>query len=481
MSTNRPAWSLTTEPWEHQYDAYETLGTLWQSRPGIALFSDVGTGKSLVALALWRAYNFRRVLLISGSKAMVPDWQEMAADVGLWLVQLDGSTIKRTEMLDMAYDRPDERLGFVTNVEAIWREPLASALLARHWDAIFVDESQRLKSAGSKSSLFAARLGRRTPYRLIMTGTPFHDKPTDIYGQFRFLDPTIFGTRKDEFYARYTIQRPLESGGLYVVGYRNQDELSEKVAEVSFRVDRSVLNLDEPVETKRTVRLTGKDAKLYASLHDEFAFELADGSYLVAANALAQRTRLQQMTSGSVPIKDADGSDKTYLTANPKLDALVELLEEIDPVEPVVVFGRFSFDLTNAQTAAAKTGRPYFELSGDRSEWREWRDRVKERGAYSGSVLGVQVQSGNAGINLTAARYAIFLSYPASLGDYKQCIGRVNRPGQREAPAIIGIESAGSVDVHVGKLLRKKEELSVAALAALMGKTGSGATREPVR
>jgi hypothetical protein len=70
-----------------------------------------------------------------------------------------------------------------------------------------------------------------------------HDKPLDVYGQYRFLDKTIFGTSNDRFLDRYAVREQARTGVLYVTGYKNLDELQAKVFDVAFRVDGSVLKL----------------------------------------------------------------------------------------------------------------------------------------------------------------------------------------------------------------------------------------------
>ena len=56
------------------------------------------------------------------------------------------------------------------------------------------DESHRAKAAGSKVSKFLALLGKRVHYKMCLSGTPMANSPLDVYGQYRFLDSSIFGT-----------------------------------------------------------------------------------------------------------------------------------------------------------------------------------------------------------------------------------------------------------------------------------------------
>jgi len=452
---------MTREPWRHQQAAYDFLGGKWfEGETGVALFSDMGTGKSLVALALWKAYGFRRVLIVSGTKAMVQEWADMARDeAALPVVPLTGPVPKRADTLAMRYDGPDATLGFVTNVESYWREPLSSAILTRHWDCVIFDESQKIKSPGSRASRFAFRLGLQTPYRLIMTGTPMHDKPLDVYGQYRFINPLIFGTSYNRFRSRYADLFQIKPGIFKVTGYKNEDELNAKIYDVAFRVDDDVLDLPPVHHIERRVQL-GKEARgHYQRLKDDFVTTIQGMGILIASNALSKLLRLQQITSGILAYTDDETDEQaTTVIDRAKYESLVDLLDELPDSEPVVVFGRFSHDLKNVKAAAEATGRAYFEQSGQRAQWQLWRED------QTGAVLGVQSQSGNAGINLTRARYAVFLSYTFSYGDYRQAFKRLNRPGQRETLFVYHINADQTVDGYIRRTLATKQSITTELL-----------------
>jgi SNF2 family DNA or RNA helicase len=450
---------LTREPWKHQHDAYTRLGRLWfAGQPGVALFSGMGTGKSLVATALFQAFGFRRILIVSGTKAMVEEWPDMLAaytDGGIRGVPLTGTLVKRTATLREALQSPD-RIAVVTNVESYWSGRLGYEIECAPWDCLVFDESQKIKGAGSKASLFAYRLAKRHPQakRLIMTGTPLHDKPIDIYGQYRFLDPRVFGTNLAAFKTRYAVEEPIAQGIMKITGYKNLDEFADRMHAIAFRVDESVLDLPPISEIDRRVRLTGKSVAAYERLRSESILELTGtDDVLIASNVLARQTRLQQVTSGYVNRPDGE----VEIIGHDKRDALLDLLSDLDPAKPVVVFGRFSYDLDTFRAVAASLDRPYLEQSGRRHEWREWRARDDN------AILGVQVQAGGAGIDLTRSPYGVFYSHTFSLGDYEQAVKRIHRPGQA-SPTILyhllaSVPNRRSVDLSIRAALRDKREV----------------------
>jgi hypothetical protein len=269
----------------------------------------MGTGKSLVAIALWKAFQFRRVLIITGTKAMVDEWPDMVdAETGgtLAAYALKGSLTDRAAWLKSTYpvcvsERPS---AIVVNVEAVWQGRLGMVIESIPWDCIIFDESQKIKSAGAKASRFCHLLAKRwNPYRLAMTGTPLHDKPLDIYGQYRFLDDRIFGTNFESFKARYTIQKQVKPNVYIVVGYKNEDELSNKISSISFSVDESVVKLPAVVEPDPImVDLCPVARKAYRDMEKELVVDFGDAiGSTIAGSDLSAYVRLQQITSGFLP------------------------------------------------------------------------------------------------------------------------------------------------------------------------------------
>ncbi len=218
---------------------------------------------------------------------------------------------------------------------------------------------------------------------------------------------------------------------------------------ITFRVDKSVLDLPSAMTTERhcTLEPDSEAARVYGEVKREFVADVQAG-VVTAANALTRLLRLQQITSGFVGV---EGHGEQWL-GNHKADLLHEVLEGIDPSEPVVVFCRFRRDLETVRDTAQKLGRVWGELSGERN------DLVGGRMPDGVQVLGVQIQAGGLGVNLIAARYCIFYSVGFSLADYEQAKARVHRGGQTRPVTYINLVCKGTVDRQVYRALADKKE-----------------------
>jgi superfamily II DNA or RNA helicase len=73
-------------------------------------------------------------------------------------------------------------------------------LLKQNIDLLVLDESHSIKAPGGKASMFLKKsLRKRVASVVALTATFFGDKPIDVYGQMRTIDPAVLGTRFADF------------------------------------------------------------------------------------------------------------------------------------------------------------------------------------------------------------------------------------------------------------------------------------------
>jgi SNF2 family DNA or RNA helicase len=197
--------------------------------------------------------------------------------------------------------------------------------------------------------------------------------------------------------------------------------------------------------------------KFYRQLEKEMTAEISAGT-VTAANALTKLLRLQQATSGYAR---TDEAGTVLIDGMPTKRAVLEdRLSDLPVTEPVVVFCRFRSDLDDVQAAARELGREYAEVSGERKDLERWQ-------AGDAVILGVQIQSGGVGIDLTRAAYAVYYSLGYSLGDYEQSLARLRRPGQTRCVRYYHLVAPGTVDQQVYAALRERRSVVEAVLQNL--------------
>jgi SNF2 family DNA or RNA helicase len=453
---------LKTIPWRHQLAAYKfAMDRFEDGSTGVLLAMAMGTGKTLVASMILLGTGAQRTLIVAPLR-VIPVWIDQfqrhlsACIVTVALGDDEGRVADKQKLAEEKLHLAETSgIPFVAiiNYDSVWREPFGSWAEHQGWDLIVGDELHKIKQPGGKASLYFKRLRNHTRYRLGLTGTPMPHSPLDVYAQFRFLDPSIFGTSFNTFRQKYAVMGGFENK--QVTWYKNLDDLERLMREATFRVGKDMLDL--PPQTKVTFHcaLSPECQSIYRSVEEDFIAEVQGGT-VTAANAMVALLRLQQITGGWV--KTDDGQYRRVDFAKQRL--LGDTLDDIGPEEPVVIFCRFHSDLDAVHEVCASLGRTSLELSGRRDELARWQSE-------QGQVLAAQISSGGVGIDLSRARYSIYYSLSFSLGEYDQSLSRIHRPGQTRPVEHIHLVARRTVDERIMRALERRAEVIQAILAEI--------------
>lgn len=458
---------VLSKRWRHQEEAFQFL----VGKDAGGLFLGMGAGKSRVAIDLLDAWGVHLALIVCPAR-VIGVWPSQfdthAPEWGRVILLDTGSTEKNTALIKRTLNNSTQaRTAFVINYENVWRPGIRKVIEALPWGAVVCDESHRIKSQGSKASVFLGNLGKKVSKRLALTGTPLPHSPLDAYGQYRFLDPRIFGTNYSMFRATYAELAPLPGKPRVpiVKGYRNLEQLHEKMYSIAFRVRTDeVLDLPPTMDEVVPVTLSPKARKLYDELEEEFIValegDIENGKVVTAPNTLVKLLRLQQLTGGWLT---PDEHTTPVQVDTGKAGSLTDLLQDMGD-EPVVVFCRFTADLRAVREVCDKLGISYGEISGKQDDLVAFQQGKCQ-------VIGCQIRSGSMGIDLTRSRYTIYYSNTHSLGDYEQSRARVHRPGQTRPVTYYHLLARDTVDYDIFKSLRDKGQL-VDLVVDIMRKRG---------
>lgn len=453
-----------TKPWKHQLAALRYL--MEEEHSSAALLLKMGAGKTKIWIDLINNKNFSTTLIVCPKKASrvwMKQFPIHSSDKGILCLNL--SKLSAEKKVEVVKKNTRERISgqkvvYIINYDSIWREPFRTYIKDKmKFDAIICDESHRLKSPASKASRFLQVLGRRCDHRYIATGTLLAQHPLDVYAQYRFLNPEVFGTNFDRFKSRYTkldTRMSMRLGREVLDKYEpyvNLDELNEKIMSCAFCVDAE---LDLPPTRDIIVEfdLSPKIQKLYRELKKEGVLEMEEG-VLEVDNVMSMVLRLQQLTSGFTQLEDEYGNRHTKVLDDTRSQALEELLLDLPEEEPVVVFAKFKRDIKNIHEVCEKLGRKCSEISGRCDEFEDW-DEGKT------SVLIVQIESGAEGLDFTRASYAVYYTLTHKLWIYQQSRERLHRPGQTRSVTyyfLMGkLRKGESVDEGILSSLNKNED-----------------------
>jgi len=447
---------IKTKPWAHQYRAVQMAKGL----DGFQLQMDMGTGKTLVALALlahWSAGCTAKRIMIVCPKSVVDVWPAefdkhmTTAERSRYLVTpLNQRTVAAKVV---AADRAEE-LAFqkgmlavhVINYDAIWRPEMAQWLKSKEVLVSVMDESHRIKSHNGRAARFMGDMLGRTSRRLGLTGTPMPHSPLDIFAQYRAFSQDVFGTIYGDFKVRYAVMGGFEMK--QVIGFKNERDMNQRVESISYRVKKGdVLTLPPVMHEIRHVELCASAKAIYKTMKRDLYAMVGDGE-VTAANALVKVLRLLQITSGVVELDDGTKE----VIDDSKIKGFSDLVLDLPPAEPLVVFSRFTRDIDMIRVALAEQGRTCAVLDGRMNQLREW-----QAGEFND--IAVQIRAGGAGVDLTRSCYGAYYTQTHSLGDYDQSLARLDRPGQTRPVTYYHLVSKGTIDEQIYAALQQKRDV----------------------
>lgn len=156
-----------------------------------ACFNQQRTGKTPLILEVCRLKNCKKVLIVC-PKSAIPQW---CSEYKIWLQQpcvtADGTKTQKREAvytwehgLIISYD------GLKTTKRS---DGLVPEILKQKPDMVILDEAHRIKNPTSANAKAAFAL-MKIPNRFVLTATPAHGKPEEIFSLLHFLKPEQYSS-----------------------------------------------------------------------------------------------------------------------------------------------------------------------------------------------------------------------------------------------------------------------------------------------
>ena len=465
-------YKFKTKPYKHQYDAFLKC----KDRDSYALFMEQGTGKSKVIIDNI-AYLFRngkintaviaapkgvyRNWLSSEYKVHMPDDVKEFTDIVVW-----SPTETKTNIENLTnFLKPNNNLKFfIINIEALSTDKGKNYLhrLLNSSKAFFcIDESTNIKNRTARRTKACLKLGRLAKFRRILTGTPVTQGPLDLWSQVNFLDEYIL---QNSFYAyRNTFcvlkRRRISTHSFdEIVGYQRLDQLQEILDKHSFRVTKEeCLDLPPKIKQIRQIDMTSPQKLMYTQLKKRAILELEQEKLVTAPLIITRILRLQQILCGFV--KFDDGTEEVIKGTNPRLDELLDVLEETQG--GVIIWATFRRTIQMIRDAlakkygASKVATYYGETES------EVRQEIVEK-FQKGDIkyfIG-QPRTGGYGLTLTNAKTVIYFNNTYDMEVRLQSEDRAHRIGQKDKVLYIDFVCPKTIDEKILKTLSNKKKLA---------------------
>jgi len=397
--------------------------------------SEVGTGKSVSALAAVRKNNARTVMIVC-PKVIQHQWQKYVEDwTDLCPIVFGGSSrASKEEILRNLQDRKNYAL-IIT-----WGSlPRYTSLLENlDWDAIICDEFHMARNR--KTKRFEALMKLSAPSKIALSGTPFEHSAADVWTFLAWIDRRY----KRSGYWRFAHQAANVTHDRWadvwtVEGIRNPDIFADIMSPYMRRLELQQLeDIPDIVWEFVPIELTPEHYALYSSLAQ---------SYIRTEHPITTAFRLRRMTV------DPRLEGFAWSDDLPKL----QYLEDISKgTSHLLVYATLLDILRRGQEQTDGLW-----LTGEVKD----RESVVEKFEVGGTLC-MTVQMG-IGLDFPFCDHIYILDAPWSAIQFTQAIGRIRRLGGGKS-VVIYPYAVGTIDERIAEVLDNKTELSRIALEKLI-------------
>lgn len=460
-----------------QLDTYQREAVEFAyERKTAAIFAEQGTGKTWITLGLLER------LMQEGSSALlvVPlanidtTWSKLLGE------QLPHVLVARSwDEFKSVEARENDRRQRAPIILLLHYEGLPKALRfarKRSWSLIVYDESQRLKGRATRQARDAHKLRHSSARKLILSGTPMDERPTDLWSQFKFVRPELLGERWKDFERdwlepiedlteRYRPGTMAWQQALMVMAIKKRKrsidpaKLSQFVkllSGYSLRIKADdVLALPDLELVHYPVKLRGRQRELYEELETHAVSKLHN---LSAPFKMTLLGKLHQICGGHV----IDDDGETRNVGRAKLRAVLDIVRHNR--RPIVIFARYVEEVSAIRSALLPCR---VETLMGRTRKRDRASIVErfQRGLID--VLVCQIKVGGVGIDLFRSCVAIVYSCTYSHIDFDQAVKRLHRRGQRNKVQIFLTYAMGTVDELILRRVMSKNRVTANLLNQL--------------
>ena len=465
-------WKVPTFiPHDYQETAISFLlgRILVDDEPGAGLFLDPGLGKTAISLeSLWRMKRvgaFRPTMIIAPLRVIYGTWPTEIKDWRYpfsWTI-VHGDARKRENELLKNVDL------YLINPEAINWLARTYAIKSRHRfrpEFLVVDESTKFKNWSAKRTVALRSILPRFKKRWILTGTPAPNSYTDLPAQQFIVDNgEALGKTIGAFRLNYCQQRAsaYHPGGDFEVLESMQSTIEERIAPSTLRMNcEDYLDMPERLDHMITVELPPKARAAYDDVERQLWHLLESGETLEASNAGAKYSLCKQMARGGSYYTDDDGERRVRELHEAKLEALVDLVDELNG-KPLLVAYQYGHDAERIRRAFPKApvirgGVKPAESTRLCEEWNAGKHHV--------FLVQPQALSHGANMQFGGADLAWF-GHTDQLEIYIQFNARLWRQGQKLPVRLHHFIADDTVDLAVWDRLGEKGSRQDALLKAL--------------
>lgn len=444
----KPPKGLNATLRDYQKEGLNWLHFLDEFGFGGCLADDMGLGKTIQVLAFilsMREKNGPAANLVVVPTSLLFNWQAEAEKFapGLQVLTIYGNNRPKNDAGFEAYDIILTTYGtLLTDI---------TYLKKFRFNYIFLDESQAIKNPDSKRYKTVRLLQARN--RVVLTGTPVENRTTDLYAQFSFAIPGLFGTFK-RFQDDYgtPIDRFKDS--------QRAKELQQRISPFLLRRTKKQVAKELPEKTEMVLycEMGAEQRRVYETYKKEFQTFLQGSSSIDYARGsmhiLQGLTKLRQICNSPALLAD----EEFYGSESSKIAELMEQIETTAVNHKILIFSQFVGMLELIRPELESRGIDYAWLTG------QTRDRAGQVDRFQNDpdvrVFLISLKAGGTGLNLTEAEYVFIVDPWWNPAVENQAIDRCYRIGQQKNVMAVRLICPDTIEEKIMRLQDSKRALA---------------------
>lgn len=317
-------------------------------------------------------------------------------------------------------------------------------------DAVVYDQSTALGNKGSLSYKVCKEVSGTAQIRFSLAGRAFGRDAYILWSQMFLTDKgKSLGDNAGIFREAYwRKENPNFPFSKWVLRKRREKDLANRIAVSSLRWSTDeCLELPQKTQINKYCEMPDENWAYYDQVKQELL--KAHGNY---TEVKSHFIRMRQISSGFIGFKDDETGEKASLSfeINPKLELLMELIEELPEDKKMIIFHEFTYSGSTICAELMKRKLKHGWLWGGTKDWTDIKNKFNTDPDYR--ILVLNHRKGGMGLNLQAANYCIYYESPVSSMIRYECDGRIRRDGQKHPCFYYDLLMKDTVDEHILEL-----------------------------
>ena len=397
------------------------------------IFSDTGTGKTLMGLEI--AKNYNEVLILSPLSVLETAWID---DCHKFYPEMSIINVWGKSRAERIKNLNTPAKIHLMNYDSF--KILRNEIIKKNFDCVIVDESSVMKNMKSQITSMLLALVDFIPHRFVLSGCPTPNHNSEIFPQMKFVNPEIFGNNYFGFLARYFHQDMTNPHDWFQTDEDKERYYSRLAEQSAFLKKADCVDLPKKIFEIHRFDLAKKQREYYDSLLYDIKSNINSWSKF---EFTAKLMKLREIASGFVINKD-----NTITTFdNGKGGALHDALEIIGN-QPVIVWCQFKHEIESMAYIFGGVALT--------SQTKNRDDIIRDFKSGKIQLLFTHPKLIGKGLTFTNCTYNIYYSLSFSYEEFKQSQDRIHRIGQNDKCTYIILQGRDTIEEKMYDCVQRK-------------------------